>query len=1109
MRRRSGRAAIEVLCGGVALLATVLAVCAQLAARDAATGWVTHTERVLAALDQAELSIADMEAGERRYVRTRGPDALMAYGAAGQHLDAALRWLRDSTADNPAQRQRVDSVAGLTRAGGAHSAGAVALAAAGAVDHAAAPGRAVDPPRRGDELLAEARDLLTRARAGERHLLAARRAVADAAAVQLRFQVGLLVVVCATVAGATIFAMRRDARALARSTDEAHAAAAAAREAVERARQLFEGSPSVQLLLDAESGDVVGVNPAAEAFYGWSGELMRRMRVGHVAGVSPDEFRDLTAELRAGGPRVARQRHRQRSGELRDVEAFLSPLTVDGRALVHASVHDVTARVQAEAALRTSEARFRAALDGSVDPFYLLTPVRAGDAPGAPVTDFTFTEVNARGAALFGTFPDDLAGTRMCEALPLARETGVFARCAEVLADGEPAEFEHATRDPRTTARWLWMQVTPVRAPDCTITAVALTARDISEAKAAQVRIRDSEARYRTLFEQSPGPAWVYDVETLRFVAVNPAAERLYGWRADEFLALSLPDLHADLDRATVAAQARAAGDRTLAGVARQHRTRDGRTLDVVVSTARVDYSGRRARLALVEDVTDRVRAESERTLVDRVARALSDAPNTEAAFVAALEALCEASGWACGEVWHADVASGTLTRGPVWCRPGRPELRAFADASAAFCFRPGEGLPGRAHGATGPVWVQDLEASEGYARRALAAAAGLRSGGAVPLVADGEVVAVLAFHATTAGAGDERHLAQLAAVAAQVGAVVRRKRAEDDARESERRFRGVLENLSASAITVDGDGRVTFVNDAFLALTGWAREEVLGQDYFARFIPEGHEIAQLFRDAMRAGQVGDLPAHYENEILTRAGERRLVAWDNVVLRDRDGCPTGTASVGQDVTVQRAYEARLTALSEHDELTGLYNRRGFRRMAEHEARVVARMQRRDAVLYIDLDRFKPINDTFGHQEGDAALRAVAALLRATVRDADFAARLGGDEFAVYAVGLRNAGEGQVLADRLRAVLDAHNAHATAAGRPYEIGFTVGVSEIGPGDDVDAALARADAALYAAKSGRGHPGRGYADPASLVAWTLPPSSPRIPPPPSPPCSVPES
>ena len=306
-------------------------------------------------------------------------------------------------------------------------------------------------------------------------------------------------------------------------------------------------------------------------------------------------------------------------------------------------------------------------------------------------------------------------------------------------------------------------------------------------------------------------------------------------------------------------------------------------------------------------------------------------------------------------------------------------------------------------------------------------------------------------------------------------------RRAEAVLREREARFRGVLEHLRAPAVQLDAAGRISFANAALLTLTEWSHQEALGADWFAHYVPDGAVARTLFEESLRTGIV---PIHHEGELLTRHGERRTVAWDHVTLRDGDDTIVGIASVGQDITERRALERRLAALSEHDELTGLLNRRGFNRLASHALKSATRSRRHDAVLYIDLDRFKPINDTYGHAAGDDALRSVADLLRATLRDADFAARLGGDEFAVFAVGLHQ-GEGHVIAARLRATLHAHNAAATAAGRPFRIELSVGVAEVEPGDELEALLARADGMLYAQKLAR----RGQATAGSPLATFL--------------------
>ncbi len=283
--------------------------------------------------------------------------------------------------------------------------------------------------------------------------------------------------------------------------------------------------------------------------------------------------------------------------------------------------------------------------------------------------------------------------------------------------------------------------------------------------------------------------------------------------------------------------------------------------------------------------------------------------------------------------------------------------------------------------------------------------------------------------------------------------------------RESEGAFRKMLETIRAIAMILDADGRVLFANDSLLSLTGWSREEAIGSDWFERFVPEAAAMRRLF-DGVMSG--ADMIPHNENELRTRTGRKRLVVWDNTTLYNAKGDIVGMASIGHDVTEQRQMEKRLAELSERDELTGLLNRRGFMQQVEFAMKSGMRSARRDALLFIDLDKFKPINDTFGHGEGDNALRAVATLLRATMRDSDVAGRLGGDEFAIYAVDAKDADGGASLVERLQAALAAHNRHATESGRPYEIGFSIGKATVVAGDTREALLARADEALYAIK-----------------------------------------
>jgi PAS domain S-box-containing protein len=139
---------------------------------------------------------------------------------------------------------------------------------------------------------------------------------------------------------------------------------------------------------------------------------------------------------------------------------------------------------------------------------------------------------------------------------------------------------------------------------------------------------------------------------------------------------------------------------------------------------------------------------------------------------------------------------------------------------------------------------------------------------------------------------------------------ITERKWAEEALRESERRFREMLENVQLVAVMLDAQGNITFCNDSLLDLTGWQREEVLGQNWFDTFMPPP-QVERMFRETIVQGAV---PTHFENEICTRQGDRRLIVWNNTVLRDVQGEVIGTASIGEDITERKRAEAEREAL---------------------------------------------------------------------------------------------------------------------------------------------------------------------------------------------------
>jgi PAS domain S-box-containing protein len=170
--------------------------------------------------------------------------------------------------------------------------------------------------------------------------------------------------------------------------------------------------------------------------------------------------------------------------------------------------------------------------------------------------------------------------------------------------------------------------------------------------------------------------------------------------------------------------------------------------------------------------------------------------------------------------------------------------------------------------------------------------------------------IGVLAVQSYTAGVRyEERDKEILQFVSIQVATAIERKRSAEALRESELRARTLFETVNLIVLGLDASGTVEYVNPYYLALTGFAAGEVIGASWFDRCIPEGQRVA--VRDAVLQLLERNAHTHYQNSIMTKAGEERMVAWSNTVIRDASGKATGTLSIGEDVTARSELEQQL------------------------------------------------------------------------------------------------------------------------------------------------------------------------------------------------------
>ncbi|MCW3017604.1 MAG: hypothetical protein JWO02_4696 [Solirubrobacterales bacterium] len=294
--------------------------------------------------------------------------------------------------------------------------------------------------------------------------------------------------------------------------------------------------------------------------------------------------------------------------------------------------------------------------------------------------------------------------------------------------------------------------------------------------------------------------------------------------------------------------------------------------------------------------------------------------------------------------------------------------------------------------------------------------------------------------------------------------------RAMRDERDAERtRAARYLEAAGAAIVVLDTDGQVELINRAGYDLLGVTEPATGDQDLLGAVFGLDERQTVSRRRFVEALTGGALPPRYERELRRADGTTRVVAWTTRLVRDDNGRVTGSVSSGNDITERRAAAEQIAHLANHDAVTGLPNRRLF---GEHLDLTLARASRQGhavALLYLDLDDFKLVNDSLGHSAGDRLLVKVARRLRARTRGADLLARHGGDEFLVL---LGDLDPGTAEADaRLaaRGLLDALAAPFVVSGAEFHIGGSVGISLL-PGDSLDAEtlLRHADAAMYQAK-----------------------------------------
>jgi diguanylate cyclase (GGDEF)-like protein/PAS domain S-box-containing protein len=290
---------------------------------------------------------------------------------------------------------------------------------------------------------------------------------------------------------------------------------------------------------------------------------------------------------------------------------------------------------------------------------------------------------------------------------------------------------------------------------------------------------------------------------------------------------------------------------------------------------------------------------------------------------------------------------------------------------------------------------------------------------------------------------------------------IAEQKRISQKLVESEEHFRNAFEYAAIGMALVSPDGIWQRVNRSLSEIVGYSEAELLVSDFqtITHRDDLGNDLAEIYR--MLSGEI--LTCQLEKRYIHKLGHDVWVSSSASLIRDAQGDPLHFIFQIQDITERKRAEEAIHTLSLADELTGLYNRRGFLAFCKQYLNSLHRTNKGGVIVYADLDGLKTINDSFGHKEGDRALIKTAELLKETFRSADVLGRLGGDEFTALAA-VEPEGGVERLISRLEEKFENYNSLKLV---PYKLSISIGVAQLDSdgAQSMEDLMALADLAMY--------------------------------------------
>lgn len=596
---------------------------------------------------------------------------------------------------------------------------------------------------------------------------------------------------------------------------------------------------------------------------------------------------------------------------------------------------------------------------------------------------------------------------------------------------------------------------------------------DITERKKVEEALKAREERLQSLFDQASEGILLVS-SSGKLIAANESFARMHGYTSEEMQIMNLHDLDTPEGVRMIPERMKRIFSGESLTFEVENYYKDGHVILVEVSARMIVIDGEPLVQSFVRDITERKSIEKKIQFLtqiyaakSQVNHALIESIDETALFNRVCRIAVESGGMELAWIGVNDEKSGLIK--PVAFFGNQTDYLENIVISSHADVPEGRGPSGTAFREKRSIFVQDFKTRPMLAHwRERIKKYGWGSSGTVSIIRGGKPYAVLVFYHTTEHVFTEETISLFNEMGVNIGRGLDRIDLEAEkvkAEESMRLAAAIYESSAEAVMVTDENNRFLGINPAFTRITGYTLEEVAGKS--PNIMQSGKHDAEFYGEMWQALQN---EGHWQGEIWDRRKGGELYAkWANIsVIRHADGSVYRHVAQFSDVTEKKQKDALIQHQADYDFLTELPNRRLFLDRLEQEIKRSNRTRMPLALLYLDLDHFKEINDTLGHAKGDILLVEAARRISQCVRETDTVARLGGDEFTVMVPEFG----GRLHLERIAQDI----VHSLA--KPFDLGAadmchisaSIGIT-LYPDDaqDIENLLIQADQAMYAAKA----------------------------------------